>query len=53
MLALVREAIVENQVKAESKHINLVLSLNGKHYMVETATEDGSKGTVCKIAIIN
>ena len=22
-------------------------------YMVETATEDGSKGTVCKIAIIN
>ena len=29
VLALVREAIVENQVKAESKHINLVLSLNG------------------------
>ena len=22
-------------------------------YMVETATEDGGKGTVCKIAIIN
>ena len=34
VLALVREAIVENQVKAESKHINLVLSLNGKQKLV-------------------
>jgi len=34
VLALAREAIVENQVKAESKHINLVLSLNGKQKLV-------------------
>ena len=34
VLALVREAIVENQVKAESKHINLVLSLNGRQKLV-------------------
>ena len=34
VLALVREAIVENQVNAESKHISMVLSLNGKQKLV-------------------
>ena len=34
VLALVREAIVENQVNAESKHISIVLSLNGKQKLV-------------------
>lgn len=34
VLALAREAIVENQVNAESKHISMVLSLNGKQKLV-------------------
>ena len=34
VLALVREAIIENQVNAESKHISMVLSLNGKQKLV-------------------
>ncbi len=34
VLSVAREALAENQVKAESKHINLVLSVNGQQELV-------------------
>ena len=42
-LSVAREALAENQVKAESKHISLVLSVNGRQVLVHANAEELAK----------
>ena len=43
VLSVAREALAENQVKAESKHISLVLSVNGRQVLVHANAEELAK----------
>lgn len=43
VLSIAREALAENQVKAESKHIGLVLSVNGQQVLVHANAEELAK----------
>ena len=55
VLSVTREALAENQVKADAKHIGLVLSVNGRQMPVhadseELAGESDSSGDVSVVA---
>lgn len=43
VLSVAREALAENQVKAELKHISLVLSVNGRQVLVHANAEELAK----------
>lgn len=43
VLSVAREALSENQVKAESKHIGLVLSVNGRQMLVHATADELAK----------
>lgn len=43
VLSVAREALAENQAKAESKHISLVLSVNGRQVLVHANAEELAK----------
>ena len=45
VLSVAREALAENQVKAESKHISLVLSVNGRQVLVHANAEELAEGS--------